>query len=52
LPLAAIRWHADATTHEIKHGGKPWAYLLIPHDAIADNKTLQGLTATFTFKDA
>ena len=26
---------------------KPWSYLLIPHDAIMDNKTLRGLAATY-----
>ena len=30
-----------------KHNGKPWIYLLIPHDAIADNKTLKGFSATY-----
>jgi type III restriction enzyme len=29
------------------HGGKPWRYLLIPHDEIAENKTLAGLAARF-----
>lgn len=48
---AAAKWCAHATAHELKHGGKPWTYLLIPHDAIADNKTLQGLTATYTYHD-
>ena len=31
---AAVAWCEHATTHELKHGGKPWSYLLIPHDAI------------------
>ena len=49
---AAAEWCRHATTHELKHGGKkPWSYLLIPHDAIADNKTLQGLTVTYTYRD-
>jgi type III restriction enzyme len=46
---AANKWCGQAAEHEIKHGGKPWTYLLIPHDAIADNKTLQGLSATYTY---
>lgn len=46
---AAAEWCAHATLHEQKHGGKSWTYLLIPHDAINDNKTLQGLKATYTF---
>jgi hypothetical protein len=40
---AAVVWCQRATTHEQKHSGKPWRYLLIPHDAITANKTLQGL---------
>ena len=43
---------AHATTHEKQHGGKPWTYLLIPHDVITDNKTLQGLAATYTYGGA
>ena len=47
---AALEWCKYATTHELKHGGKPWLYLLIPHDIISDNKTLQGLAASYTYK--
>ena len=28
--------------------GKPWKYLLIPHDEIAENMTLAGLASRFT----
>ncbi len=48
---AATEWCANATAHEKQHGGKPWSYLLIPHDVILDNKTLQGLAATYTYRD-
>jgi len=47
---AAAEWCRHATAHELAHGGKPWSYLLIPHDVISDNKTLQGLTATYTYQ--
>ena len=40
---AAAEWCKHATEHELKHKGKPWRYLLIPHDAIADNMTVAGL---------
>ena len=46
---AAAEWCKRATEHERKHGGKPWTYLLIPHDVITDNKTLQGMAATYAF---
>jgi type III restriction enzyme len=49
---AAAEWCSHATTHEKQHGGKPWTYLLIPHDVITDNKTLQGLAATYTYVGA
>lgn len=44
---AAILWCTHATTHAISNGGKPWIYLLIPHDAIAENMTLGGLVNRF-----
>ncbi len=47
---AAVEWCSHATAHEKQNGGKPWLYLLIPHDAISDNKTLQGLIATYCYK--
>jgi SOS-response transcriptional repressor LexA len=47
---AAAEWCRHATEHEGKYGGKPWTYLLIPHDVISDNKTLRGLAATYVFR--
>ena len=47
---AAVKWCEYATIHEKQVGGKPWAYLLIPHDAVSDAKTIQGLAAGFTLK--
>ena len=44
---SAVRWCKHATEHTVKNGGKPWRYLLIPHDAIAENMTLKGLAAQF-----
>lgn len=40
---AASKWCAHATTHTSQHQGKPWKYLLIPHDSVAENMTLEGL---------
>jgi type III restriction enzyme len=42
---AATEWCARATEHV---GGKPWHYLLIPHDAIDESQTLAGLAGNFT----
>ena len=44
---AAVTWCRHATDHALKYGGKPWQYVLIPHDAIADNMTLAGLAAQY-----
>ena len=44
---AAVRWCGRATNHAISNGGKPWKYVLIPHDAIAENMTLAGLVSQF-----
>lgn len=46
---AATEWCGHATEHERRNGGKPWTYLLIPHDVITDSKTLNGLAATYAY---
>ena len=45
---AAVVWCQHAAAHEKAYGGKSWSYLLIPHDAITENKTLQALATTFS----
>lgn len=47
---AAVNWCEHATAHERQVGGKSWAYLLIPHDAVTEAKTIQGLAAAHTIK--
>ena len=44
---SAMKWCVHATDHNLSNGGKPWKYVLIPHDAIADNMTLTGLVGQF-----
>jgi type III restriction enzyme len=44
---AAVKWCQNASDHMLKHGGKRWVYVLIPHDAIAQNMTLKGLGDRF-----
>ena len=44
---AAEKWCERASAHTVENGGKPWRYLLIPHDAIAENITLVGLAQQF-----
>lgn len=45
---AAIKWCEHASNHAATHDGKPWRYVLIPHDEIASNITLSGLADRFT----
>lgn len=40
---AATKWCQLATDHAVSYAGKPWKYVLIPHNAITDNMTLAGL---------
>lgn len=42
---AAATWCQHATAHANDNGGKPWRYLLIPHDQITNQMTLAGLAA-------
>ncbi len=44
---AATKWCSHATEHNLSNSGKPWKYVLIPHDAIAENMTLAGLVSQF-----
>jgi type III restriction enzyme len=41
---AAVLWCERASEHARQVGEKPWTYALIPHDAIATNMTLGGVT--------
>jgi type III restriction enzyme len=44
---AATQWCEHASDHAATYDGRPWRYLLIPHDEIAGNMTLDGLAARF-----
>lgn len=44
---AAVKWCHHASEYMQSNGGKPWSYVLIPHDAIAQNMTLKGLAERF-----
>ncbi len=44
---AAATWCKHATDHANENGGKPWRYLLIPHDQVQDQMTVNGLAARY-----
>ena len=44
----AIQWCAWASEHAQSYSGKPWQYVLIPHDAIAENMTLEFLLKQYS----
>lgn len=44
----AIQWCAWASEHARSYGGKPWRYVLIPHDAISENMTLEFLSKQYS----
>ena len=49
---AAVVWCAHASDYSAQYGGKPWRYLLIPHDAVQVNATLGALTTRFAVTSA
>jgi len=44
----AVQWCGWASEHAKSYGGKPWRYALIPHDAIAENMTLDFLLKQYS----
>ncbi len=48
----AAEWCRLASEHAATYGGKPWRYVLIPHDAIAENMTVEGFVRSYAFRPA
>ncbi|RWO98469.1 DEAD/DEAH box helicase family protein [Mesorhizobium sp.] len=46
----AVAWCKRASEYASTYRGKPWVYALIPHDAIADNMTVDGLVQRYQAK--
>jgi type III restriction enzyme len=44
---AAVAWCERASKHEGSIDGKPWRYLLIPHDAVTANATLKAIVERY-----
>lgn len=48
---AASTWCTHATNHALENNGKPWKYLLIPHDDIKFSTSISGFIATSEYKN-
>lgn len=44
---AAVMWCNNASEYSQAQGGKPWKYLLVPHDAVAHNTTISALVGRY-----
>jgi type III restriction enzyme len=49
---AAEEWCERASEHELQNDGKPWKYVLIPHNVIQPSATLAGLISRFSKESA
>ncbi len=47
---AASEWCKYASEYEKQNSGKPWKYLLIPHDEISESQTLLGFEAKYFYQ--
>jgi type III restriction enzyme len=45
---AAVVWCKNASAYSTQHGGKPWKYLLVQHDVVASNLTLDFLISRYS----
>jgi type III restriction enzyme len=45
---AAVTWCKHASAYAQAQGGKPWKYLLVPHDAVAHNATIAALASRYS----
>lgn len=48
---AALIYCNNASAYTSKVGGKPWKYVLIPHDAVMQNMSFETLTERFEYKN-
>jgi hypothetical protein len=47
LSKGVMLWCETAAKHELKHGGKSWRYVLIPHTEIKPSAKLAGILSRF-----
>jgi type III restriction enzyme len=44
---AAVEWCGHASDHARTSHGKPWSYLLVPHDRTGPGATFAGIVAAY-----
>jgi type III restriction enzyme len=47
---AALKYCNYATEYTAEHGGKPWKYVLIPHDQVSKTNSFKGVVSNNIFK--
>jgi len=47
---AALKYCKYATEYTAEHGGKPWKYVLIPHDQVTKTSSFKGVVSPNIFK--
>jgi type III restriction enzyme len=47
---AALKYCNYATEYTAEHGGKPWKYVLIPHDQVTKTSSFKGIVSPNIFK--
>ncbi len=47
---AAVKYCKYATEYTAEHGGKPWQYVLIPHDQVTKTSSFKGVVSPNIFK--
>ncbi|MED4256710.1 DEAD/DEAH box helicase family protein [Priestia megaterium] len=47
---AVLNWCNHANEHEKQHGGKKWVYMIVPHDEVNENMTIEGLKSNYLLK--
>ncbi len=48
---AALQYCQNATRYTTQNGGKPWKYVLIPHDAVLLNASFDALMLRFEYRE-
>lgn len=48
---AAIRWCSHASDYLMRIGGKPWKYMLVPHDDVSEQNTLSTYVQKYEMKN-